>query len=434
MVYPIAGDDSMYSPRWKAAVIVPKISSVISILASAYIVQSILRSNEKKTMTTHRIVVALSVSDILVSFTAYFLSTWPVPRGTIFGAVGNDASCFAQGAFNQALACFAMSYNGALALAYLLMARYHWNRNTLRRLEAYLLLLLPALACLFFTTPLLWDQAFGYRSINCYIGPTPAGCDDEDSLVECKKGLHFQALFILCTILPTFLLNVFIITCMVLLYKAVRKAENASIDYRFAQGGKSISKEVGIQGILYSCAYFLTWWPYYISGIMGVAGVEPPFIIDMLGALVLPGQGLFNALVYLRPSMTSRQQKIVKYAGIIIFVLGPIILSITLLTANDYQERYYKSSNSTEAEIIVEDTATARPLPATELPGPPSNLEQLCQEKTVNGDAAGNKACFKACEVAECCYFPEGFKASCVERNKEVCAVYEKFCDNLIRT
>jgi uncharacterized membrane protein YozB (DUF420 family) len=433
MVYPIAGDESMFSPRWQAAVIVPKVSSVISIIASTYIIQSIMRSNEKKTKTTQRIMVALSASDICVSFTAYFLSTWPVPRGTIYGAVGNDASCYAQGVFNHMFACLAMSYNAGLALAFLLAVRYHWNRNALRKLEPVLLLIFPAIWCLIFITPISIAGAFGYRSINCYIGPTPAGCDQQDSPVDCDRGLNSHNLFIWCSILPTFLINLFIIICMVLLFKDVRRTEEASMQYRFAEGGKSISKEVGVQGLLYSCAYFLTWWPYYISGIMQAVGREPPFIIDILGSMILPLQGLFNALVYLRPAMTRRQERAAKYGGILIFILGPIILFVALLTSPGYQDRYYKSlqSSSGDGAAIVEDVVTAKPN-ITKLPDPPSNLEELCRGTNITESETNNLECFRACEVAECCYFPVNFQSSCLRLNQEVCAIYVEYCDNLI--
>mmetsp|Transcript_5539 Transcript_5539/g.7347 ORF Transcript_5539/g.7347 Transcript_5539/m.7347 type:complete len:118 (+) Transcript_5539:158-511(+) len=88
----------------KALAIVPKVSGAVSIIGSTCILNDIFMKSRKKSNRLPinlRILVSLSISDIIASFFAYFLSTWMVPSDTpsedVVFAAGNDVTCNVQG-------------------------------------------------------------------------------------------------------------------------------------------------------------------------------------------------------------------------------------------------------------------------------------------------------------------------------------------------
>jgi len=59
----------------------PKFSGSLSILGSSWIIFEVLRDKKKQAMVYHRLLLGLSIFDVIISF-AWFLSTWPVPAET----------------------------------------------------------------------------------------------------------------------------------------------------------------------------------------------------------------------------------------------------------------------------------------------------------------------------------------------------------------
>ena len=95
-----------YSPIFKSMVLLPKCTGALSIIGSSAISYDILfRGDRTKKMETAcaRIVLALSLSDIMYTFWAHILGTWLVPVAgdnpndpDVFMAAGNRATCTAQ--------------------------------------------------------------------------------------------------------------------------------------------------------------------------------------------------------------------------------------------------------------------------------------------------------------------------------------------------
>jgi hypothetical protein len=120
----------------RALALVPKFTAFISIPCSMAIVWEVLSDHRRGrgTNSIQRILVGMSVVDILASF-AWFLSTWAVPResGWAFAA-GNRASCNFQGFLLQ-IAIGAPLYNSSLALFYTLIIKLRWTDKQLIRIE-----------------------------------------------------------------------------------------------------------------------------------------------------------------------------------------------------------------------------------------------------------------------------------------------------------
>jgi hypothetical protein len=127
-----------------AFIVVPKISAAISTLGSGYIVYEVFSCKRRwQESPYHRILLGLSISDILTSFFVFFLGSWMMPAEGIEGpgeisGKGTQATCNFQGFMGQ-LGIASPLYNGALSVYLLLLLRYNWTpRQMARRLEPWM--------------------------------------------------------------------------------------------------------------------------------------------------------------------------------------------------------------------------------------------------------------------------------------------------------
>ena len=124
--------------------VLPKTTGFISVLSSSMIAISVLRDKQKITKSYHRLLLGMSLVDVLVSFWES-LSTWPMPQdSSAMFASGNMATCSVQGFFVQVYIVSSF-YSVSLAIYYTLVLRYDWSEAQVRKLEPYL-----------HSVPLLW--------------------------------------------------------------------------------------------------------------------------------------------------------------------------------------------------------------------------------------------------------------------------------------
>ena len=76
-------------------VILPKITGGISVAGSAYLAK--LMISEKKKKPYHRLLLNMSIADILSSTLVHVVGSWMMPQGTSPLSRGNLATCDAQG-------------------------------------------------------------------------------------------------------------------------------------------------------------------------------------------------------------------------------------------------------------------------------------------------------------------------------------------------
>ena len=80
-----------------ALALIPKFGGTLSMFSSSFIIAESLADHRKgKGTPIQRTLVGMSAVDIAATF-AWFLSTWPLPKGTAPFAVGNTATCNFQG-------------------------------------------------------------------------------------------------------------------------------------------------------------------------------------------------------------------------------------------------------------------------------------------------------------------------------------------------
>ena len=104
-------------------IIAPYITGCISTFASITLTVSILRSNQKLSTVYRRLIFCLSVFDVIQSI-SQGISSLPMPKGSIWGAIGNDATCDIQGFFISASFCGTVLYSLSLTVYFLLVVKY----------------------------------------------------------------------------------------------------------------------------------------------------------------------------------------------------------------------------------------------------------------------------------------------------------------------
>jgi hypothetical protein len=137
---------STYSKRVKRILMwIPRFSAILSILGSLYIIRDIVVTNRRdgsRINVYFELMLCMSIFDICSSI-GWALSTLPVPtiniygeQTGVYGAKGNDMTCAMQGFLVQ-LGFTGIFYNLALSFYYLLMIRYGWREDKLRKALPY---------------------------------------------------------------------------------------------------------------------------------------------------------------------------------------------------------------------------------------------------------------------------------------------------------
>lgn len=126
------------STRSKVIAVAPKFSALLSICGSLGIVIKVLMNKARRKKTMHRIMLGMSICDILSSIW-YFASTWPIPANTIdtffgdtetdtiFWAAGdsNGISCSISGFFNQFAVVGKFRFELSVALHFVSFRFFH---------------------------------------------------------------------------------------------------------------------------------------------------------------------------------------------------------------------------------------------------------------------------------------------------------------------
>jgi len=179
----------------------------------------------KLEMTSQKaLLLGMSCYDIAVSF-ATFLSTWPMPVGTpgVFGAVGNNATCVAQGFFIQAGLAVPI-YNASLSFYYLFVIKYGAREETIRKR------FIPWVHALAFLYPVITGAVCS--AMNLYV-PANLWCHTAISDVDSAQAptiIRFALFYG-----PLWLLIILSSVAMLMVFFAVLKSENKTLKYRQPQ-------------------------------------------------------------------------------------------------------------------------------------------------------------------------------------------------------
>jgi len=333
-----------YSSFEKALAIIPKITGSLSFIFSLYIVQHVLRSRKKRGKTYHRLLLGMSLCDMVGSFFGFVLSTAPMPVGSTFGAIGSLRACSIAGFFNQAGNACTPLYNGSLATYYFCVIVLGWKDKQINGLEPYLHIV-----------PLVfgWGTAIAGYALNlyapanwvCWIAPYPSGCKDTYTYGlegNCERGDNAGIYRMAFLYVEVWIVILYTALLMSLIYIRVLRVEQSTNKYRYShsfsdspcrsslpgktdshdrsssspinvrhnrkqiqQNKKQHSQEVANQAMAYVGAFFLTWIFGTTARMMQLAKTNTNPRVNksllLLQTIFFPLQGFFNALVYLRP-------------------------------------------------------------------------------------------------------------------------------------
>lgn len=225
----------------------PRMMAILSFFGSSFIIYDTSKSQESRGRLLNQLLMGLSVYDIFGSC-AYSLTTLPIPKddpyGPIYGARGNDATCTAQGFFIQ-IGTISAYTNVSLAIYYLLVIKFGWSENRVKK-RRWLLLLCP----------LVLGLAFAFAGIP-YYGSLLLWCNN--------TALYWPDIPVAVAIGVATLI-------MTTVCWDVYKKEKASASWR---GGSrfgardvrsrtSMSTRVFWQSFWYLMAFYLT-WPAYLA-------------------------------------------------------------------------------------------------------------------------------------------------------------------------
>jgi hypothetical protein len=248
-----------------ASALCPKFTAMASVVGSSLIVRHVIlvRKNRSDEISTrHRLLAGMSVCDILSS-SAWFLTSWPVPEDAPIGIwnVGNQQTCTAQGFFTQ-LGIGTVIYNACLAIYYLLVIRYGWkNEYIAKRVEPWMHFLAISFALSTGVVCLALDL-FNPIGNRCFIAAYPPLCTqsyENKGPTNCIRGDNERIYRIAFWIAPACCVIVFLAVSMFLVYWKIRTIEAGSSHFRSQP--RRMQKRFALQAFLYVGAMFITWGP-----------------------------------------------------------------------------------------------------------------------------------------------------------------------------
>ena len=295
-----------------AVAIAPKFTAGLSTLASITTIFLILRSsrrNVKNFGTYHRLVLGMSFCE-LSSSVAWFFTTWPIPRDTqgVYGAVGTQGTCTAQGFFAQ-FSISSVMYNASLSVYYVLVIVYGWSERRIVKIEPYIHL-----------HAMSWGLGTGLAGIgltlfnqvgwDCWLSAYPLGCteswkSDDGVATTCTRGDNgsiYQWAFYYA---PLWVVIVAVMLLMRSVYMTVRKQEIAMEKRQSVLNDDRVrmkkSRQIAIQAAYFVGAFYVTWFFPTIFQLVLVTSGRVYFELLFLTAFFVPIQGLLNLIVFLRP-------------------------------------------------------------------------------------------------------------------------------------
>jgi len=254
----------------------PRATAILSFVCSAFIIVDVMREKKRRQKLFGQLMVGLSIFDLIGS-ASYALTSLPLPREDyIFGSLGNEASCTAQGFFIQ-VGTISSYMNVSLAVYYLLIIKYSWSEHRIKKWRVWL-----------FSCPILVGAAFAFAGIPFY----------DNTILWCNNSSSYWSEIPLC-------IAIFLATCIMSsvcfdVYKSEKRSN------RWRQGGtaprSSLSKAVFWQSFWFTFAFYITWVPYLSLQFMWASGkAYSNYGFILFAGTACTMQGFWNFFVYMRP-------------------------------------------------------------------------------------------------------------------------------------
>lgn len=331
--------------------------------------RDVLTSSKRRQRVYHHIILSLSLCDFVIDL-ATFMSTWPIPTDTsgVWAASGTTQTCTTQGYFLQ-LAIMAPLYNAALSLYYLLMIKYSWSEERLKRLRIpiHAIILTFGIGTSIAGLPLtLYNPA----NLWCWIAPLPFGCLESAAnggVTTCERGDNAATVYRWAFFYaPLWTAVAFATVAMILVCWTVW-AHETQLLRRWYQRSTSfavhtsptalqrreMTRKVTVQALCYVGAFYLTWvWSSMIRIQQSISG-ETEYALALLTGIFLPSQGFFNFLVYVRPRYHRYREQNPSTRPL--SIIGRITSSPDDASADDYNVAPTNEEMNAERRVVLEE-------------------------------------------------------------------------------
>ena len=304
--------DWLHSSKVKTIILLSRSAGTLGLLGSIYIIQDVLKDSRRRKPTKNRIILLMSICDFLSSISGPILGPVMGPKEVgAPGSIGNTTTCTIQGFMILSTVTSSAYYNVTLALCYLLMVRFEFSDDRLRKLEPYFLFV-PICMGLLVAFPAFFVDVYNFNGDRCFVARRPCGCLFEVSPVKCGNG-DLVDLWYLISSIEIAIAACFIIGCMIMMYKATLQRERNGDRFRFStifvlgenrdlarssprtfRMRRTLSDTMKAQGMWYSGAYLISFSPILLSTFIHAYWVALLMVTaDMLG--------FTNAVIYIRP-------------------------------------------------------------------------------------------------------------------------------------
>ncbi|CAB9529192.1 expressed unknown protein [Seminavis robusta] len=273
----------------RALVWFARIGAFFSLCGAIFVLYDSLSDGQARKTVYHQLLAAMSCFDLMTAI-SWLFATAPIDKNyPIEGAIGNEATCTAQGFFIQ-LGLTSVFYAMALALYYYFVIARGWKEFQLRKILPFLhgIPLLVGFTLAFAAIPEYDSMVYV-----CHLEPPSSNGD----------GKLWPVL--VYVVVPLSIAIVSITTCMILVYDSVRKRAGASRKWSFGVGNASkMQQAVFWQAFFYAAAFYIT-WPTMFGVYLASVDENGPLQGSLVIAFLAPLQGALNALVYARPKILS---------------------------------------------------------------------------------------------------------------------------------
>jgi rhamnose transport system substrate-binding protein len=307
----------------KAIAIIPKVTGMISFVFSAYIVWSVLSKPRRRRLTKMRLLVGISIHDMIAAFFGFFLSTWPIPEDTwlVYGNVGTTQTCAMQGFFFQAGIGATPLYSAALTTFYLLNVVFKLPTDRIVKAEPFLhgIPIAFGWGTAIAGIPLTLYNAADRVGFMCWIAEFPAYCSLRDSCQRGDNAVIYRWAFLYAWVFAVF---VYMAVCMTWIHHVVLSSERATDRWTQAahqRRKRNLSRNVAVSGLRYVVAFIFPWIFAITVSIMRNQAYgdisasarlsDAMTALEIVNAVIWPLKGFFTFLAYMRPSRSTRRAR-----------------------------------------------------------------------------------------------------------------------------
>jgi hypothetical protein len=278
--------------------IAPRVSAVLSIIGSYIIIREVLVDHRlKRGKGITRMLLAIGFSDVIFSLGWLFLTH-------LWGDAENITTCNIQGFLVQFGLMASPLFNISLGFFFFLIVRYNWSDDRLRKLEPWIHACIWTFALAASILPIPLELYNAYDS-TCWI---------LTSATKPGRGENAPTYALAFTIFPVLTCVILSTVIMGMIYCHVRETEKRSRRYagefttstQTANRLEAVSRSriVATQGMFYSGAFVLTYTLHAIVFLIEFykngESSRSMYYLSLFARLMLPLQGLFNCLVFVR--------------------------------------------------------------------------------------------------------------------------------------